>query len=328
MGKWGEVLKIFVMGDPYQGLHAVEVANWSGKVFVGQRKHAALAHEREELEKTGIYFLLTTDQDDQGKYRVYIGETDSFSTRIKQHHQHKSWWDKFVVFVSGDDNITKAHAKYLEQRLHQIASSLTDYVELENTTSPGGAKLPESEVSFSEIFLEKIFFVLGALGYDYLIPESSQTGEVTELTKTQESQNPFLRKQSYSWLNGQEFEMHVSSNGSEYGNSLKALMKVVDGKILLRQGSFITTDPAPSFESKAQGYFSKWKKVVSTLTRPSDKKGYALLKEDMTFDSPSAAAAIAAGMSINGLIVWRRNGDRKTFKECVNEELSKQTKAA
>jgi hypothetical protein len=44
---------------------------------------AALAHEREELEKTGIYFLLTTDQDDQGKYRVYIGETDSFSGPIR-----------------------------------------------------------------------------------------------------------------------------------------------------------------------------------------------------------------------------------------------------
>jgi len=67
---------------------------------------------------------------------------------------------------------------------------------------------------------------------------------------------------------------------------------------------------------------------VSAATRLSDKKGYALLKEDMTFESPSAAAAIAAGMSINGLIVWRRSGDRKTFKECVNEELSKQARAA
>ena len=40
---------------------------------------------------------------------------------LNQHLTQKDFWHETIVFVSKDENLNKAHIKYLENRLHEIA---------------------------------------------------------------------------------------------------------------------------------------------------------------------------------------------------------------
>ena len=66
------------------------------------------------------------------------------------------------MFVSKDENLTKAHIRYIEGKLISIA--------LENSSSQivnsasSGSKLPESDAAEMDIFLQKALQLLPVLG--------------------------------------------------------------------------------------------------------------------------------------------------------------------
>lgn len=41
----------------------------------------------------------------------------TYSKRLRDHYARKDFWNHAVLITSADDNITKAHARYLEARL-------------------------------------------------------------------------------------------------------------------------------------------------------------------------------------------------------------------
>ena len=63
-----------------------------------------------------------------------------------------------VVFVSKDENLAKAHMRYLEGRLIQMAKNVGK-VKLFNTQS-SGSKLPESDRADMEVFLDPVQIIL------------------------------------------------------------------------------------------------------------------------------------------------------------------------
>ena len=71
------------------------------------------------------------------------------------------------MFVSQDENLTKAHVRYLESRLLSEAAKVHRFT-LENQA--GGSKLPESDREDMEVFLSRIRQLLPVLGSDLLIP--------------------------------------------------------------------------------------------------------------------------------------------------------------
>ncbi len=73
-----------------------------------------------------------------------------------------------MVFVSKDENLTKAHIRYLEGRLIEEAIAAGRYT-LENAQS-GGSKLPESDREDMEVFLARIRQLLPVLGSELLVP--------------------------------------------------------------------------------------------------------------------------------------------------------------
>ena len=71
---------------------------------------------------------------------------DYFFTNIKKRittHRDKEFWTQSIVFVSKDDNLTKAHVKYLEGKLIIRAEEIGKAKLINSLAS--GAKLPESE---------------------------------------------------------------------------------------------------------------------------------------------------------------------------------------
>src|ERR1035437_7549385 len=70
--------------------------------------------------------------------------------------------------MSKDENLTKAHVRYLENRLLAEAAQINRFTLDQNQSS--GSKLPESDREDMEVFLSHIRQLLPVLGSDLLIP--------------------------------------------------------------------------------------------------------------------------------------------------------------
>lgn len=52
-----------------------------------------------------------------GEDAIYIGEAEQVVDRLASHVSGKDRWRELITFTSKDENLTKAHIKYLEARL-------------------------------------------------------------------------------------------------------------------------------------------------------------------------------------------------------------------
>lgn len=293
--KFGKTLKIYVMGKDARSLKSVELVNWTGQAFVGRREHLALARKREELSEPAIYMLLGENADEGGAIDFYIGETDNFAERLLNHAQQKEWWSKFVVFVSKDKNLTKAHVKFLEAELYKLAQKSIGTLALKNSKVPSGASLPESDVSSMEEFLQNMIFVLESLGLSYF-------PDYFHEAKVEESKN--IRDKNI------EFYMTLPKDlGLVNDDSAKAILNTKDGNYILKQGSIVRKNPRESFCEHS--YYGLWKQIVeSDAVKENENKNFLTLSRDIEFRSPSAAGAVVRGGQTNGRTDWKRVGVR------------------
>ncbi len=75
------------------------------------------------------------------------------------------FFDRVAFVVSTDENLTKAHARFLESQLIRIAKE-AGAVTLANVTAPETPRLPEADRSDMAFFIEQLQTVLPILGFD------------------------------------------------------------------------------------------------------------------------------------------------------------------
>jgi len=241
----GKTLKIFVMGEDPSSFKKVELSNWTGQAFIGERRHIGEVKKRPELKNSSIYFLFTENLE-SGFTDIYIGESDDFITRILQHENSKDWWSKFVVFIS--QNLTKAHVKYLEKKLYFLAKDSIGTLRLRNETEPSGAKLPESDIADMEIFLENMIFTLGALGLGYFSIQSDIASIIPKY-KTDEKIEEY------------ECNLQPEFKGKK-GELLKATLQSIGDRYILKAGSFLRNGIQPSFRNHP--YYTLFSQVIKS----------------------------------------------------------------
>jgi hypothetical protein len=160
--KFGKTIKIFLIdGDP-NGRMSCELSNWSGKAYKIPRIKIKDCTDRDDLTNTGVYLLFGKNDDD--KDMVYIGESESILKRLNQHLTQKDFWNEAIIFISKDENLNKAHIKYLENRLHEIAKSANRY-KLDNSIIPTQSSISESDRAEMEEFIEYIKMLVNTLGH-------------------------------------------------------------------------------------------------------------------------------------------------------------------
>ncbi|WP_162955697.1 GIY-YIG nuclease family protein, partial [Pseudomonas aeruginosa] len=168
----GRSLRLFLVDGTPNGLLTAEIMNWTGHVLTGPRSKLAELVQRPECARTGVYFLVGPDPDNSLRSKVYIGESDDVAKRLKTHNRPedaggKDFWERVCLVTSKDQNLTKAHVKYLESLLIGIAGNL-GRCELVNGTAHEYISLPESDRADMAFFLEQIRTVLPVLGFDFL----------------------------------------------------------------------------------------------------------------------------------------------------------------
>ena len=185
------------------------------------------------------------------------------------------------MFVSKDENLTKAHVRYLEGRLLDEALRVNRFALEQNQSA--GSRLPESDREDMEVFLGRIQQLLPILGSDILTPitphdPSAQSGGVL-----------------FCAVKGAEGRGQRTPNGFVVFRSSTAVL-----------------EPRPSAESYPYVLTQRKQLVLDgTLV---EKDGFLLFTKDFEFSSPSAAAAVIHGGSANGLLAWKTK-DGKTLKQ-------------
>lgn len=272
-------IRIFLAHGVPDGLRTAEISNWTGKSVACPRSHLSDLLKRDEIASPGIYFLTGTDPD-TGSPALYIGEAESVGKRLKG-HSDKDYWINVIVFVSKDENLTKAHVKYLEGKLIERANEIGKAV-LYNSLS-SGAKLPEPDTAEMNVFLEKIYQLLPILGID--------------LFREIETLPPEVTQQLFCKIKGLVARGRRTPNGFVVFKGSQAVFK--------DRTSAISTTRKKKEELVEAGI----------LVQEND---HYVFSRDFEFGSPSAAGAIVRGGSTNGLTVWR-TADGKTLKELEKE---------
>lgn len=272
-------IKIFLPhGDPKR-LRTAELSNWTGKAVAGPRSEFDNVLAREESSNPGIYFLTGLDPE-TGQPSVYIGEAESIRERVKSHLE-KDFWNQIVFFISKDENLTKAHIRYCEGRLIEIAKSV-GRATVKNSQG-SGSKLPESDREDMEVFLEKLQQLLPALGVEIFVPTFSPS-------KT--SIDPDIL---YCEIKGLKAKGYLTPNG-----------------LVVIAGSQAVLNPRESSTKYPWSQTLREKLMAqSNLVAESD---HLLFVKDVEFSSPSAAAAVIHGGQANGLTAWK-NSLNQSLKE-------------
>lgn len=272
-------IKLFLVKGSSSGLRTAEISNWSGKAIACSRKELNEFSKREEASRPGVYFLIGNDEA-TGDPAAYVGEAEEVGKRLKQHHLNKDYWNQVVAFVSKDENLTKAHIKYLEGKLIELGLQTGKGVIKNNQAS--GARLPEADQAEMDIFLDRILKLLPITRTSlFTLPDSNGKAMKSKL-------------------------VCKTKGVTAYGN------RTEDGFIVYKDSQAISEDTPSAERTKGTHYMRRKNLIEKGILIPDD--GQYIFSRDYEFTSPSLAAATIYGGSANGLTMWKTESGQ-TLKE-------------
>lgn len=280
-------IKIFVpSGDP-EGIRVVSRDDWPGKAIVFSRELLGEVKGRKEYQQPGVYLLA-------GGRKLYIGEGDPVGDRLGDHARKKAFWKKAVFFTAEGGRLNKAHVQHLESRLIALAHEAR-LAELDNENKPTTPALSEEERATAENFLLEILLILPLLGFWHFDDDRTEESEVEiqeEVQQQTTARRAGKRADLYSEL---PREIVFFFKG---GGALKASLELVEGGVLVKQGSTAILEPKQHFEIHGASYAAKRRELIESevLKRQG---AYYVFSQDQYFASASAAASVIAGQNQN-----------------------------
>lgn len=196
-------------------------------------------------------------------------------------HTASDFWNHIVFFISKDDNLTKAHIRYLEGNLIAAAREVNRFVVMNSQGS--GSRLPESDREDMQVFLEKMQQVLPVLGVEAFVKAVTEEQRHTQKEKLtcrikDVNATGYLTPNGLVVLAGSEAVLSERESAKNYPGVLNRRNGLIsDGRLVVQGGKYV-------------------------------------FKYDEEFSSSSAAAAVIHGGSANGLTSWK-NEDGLTLKE-------------
>jgi len=273
----GATIKIFLADGTPLGLRILEKTNWTGRGFDFARADWPKVRVRDDFGRPGVYVLRGLGDD--GQIRVYVGEADELRSRINQHFSgpgSKDFWERAVAFTSKDENLNKAHVRFLEARLVALGLA-AKRAKLENGNAPTTPALSEYDRAEAETFLDEMLVIYPLLGIDAFAPPPRQVDAAIRL---------HLRGRGILAQGRDAAEGFVA-----YEGSTAALTEV----------------------NSLHDYVRKLRTTLRSTGVLVDAGPELRLAQDYTFSSPSMAAAVMLGRSANGRTEWK-DATGKTLK--------------
>jgi hypothetical protein len=294
----GRTLKLYLVDGSPSGVITAELGVSSVRAVVASRTALPDLIRREEAARTGVYLLVGPDPALPGRQLVYVGEGDQVKTRLAAHDadEAKEFFTRAVLIVSKDENLTKAHGRYLESRIIAAIRG-AGRAKLVNGTEPPFKGLPEPEIADMERVLDEIEVLLPVLGFDVLRPAGQEAAAsappppaATEAAGAGESP-VFLFTES--------------------GTNARA--REASGEFVVLAGSVAKRQEVPSCDDNLKARRAQL--VAEGVLAPSDDGTSLVFTQDMAFDSPSGAARVVYGGNVSGPRFWKHNVTGQRYGE-------------
>ncbi|MFN3590398.1 MAG: GIY-YIG nuclease family protein [Spirosomataceae bacterium] len=274
--RFGKTIKLFLIDGDTNGRLTCELSNWTGKAYKVPRNLVKICTDRPEIQTTGVYMLLNKSTDLVEAGQLYIGEAEDTFKRLTQHVKEKDFWNEAIIFISKDDNLNKAHIKYLENRLYEIAFSANRF-KLTNTQKPTQSSISESDKAEMEEFLSNILTLVSILGY-------TAFEQIRQIDAKTPSEN----------LEENLFFISAARGANGVGKSTN------EGFVVFENSQI--ADPVTNSYPKTMKKLRDNLIAENIIIKENDNW---ILKRDYLFSSSSTAAMIIMGRSANGLTEWK-----------------------
>jgi len=268
---------LFLADGRPDGLRLVEKSNWTGLGLVSSGPGGIRVRRRDEWSRPGVYLLTGPSAGETSKDRLYIGEVDDVRDRLDNHFRNKEFWTAVIAFISKDDNLNKAHVRYLEARLIQVASE-ADRVAVENNTAPPLPRLLEADRAEMEGYLAEMLVILPVLGVMAFeqVAHTAPAADSMRLMSTQCDATGADGSEGFTVFEGSVARLDEVRSIHPFLTALR--QRLIDEGVLHPDGAGLR--------------FAK----------------------PYVFASPSTAAGVVTGRNANGRIEWKDSAGR-TLKE-------------
>lgn len=309
----GRSIRLFLVDGIPNGLLTAGIVNWTGHVLMGPRSKLSELIRRPECSRTGVYFLLGPALDASLRPTVYIGESDDVAARLKQHNRPerkdntnggKDFWERVCLVTSKDENLTKAHARYLEKLLIKIAAE-TKRCALLNAPTSRYPNLPESDQSDMLFFIDQIRVVLPTLGLDFLRERPSLAMQKVQQTATDIDDSP-------------RFILTVPKH------SIEAEAEEINGEFVVLTNSLARAD----WGNSEHNYRTLHKQLCDDAVLMPVDNSLRRFASDYAFSSISAAAAVITGSPSNGRTKWKVKNTGQLYADWQEQRVNAVTDIA
>jgi hypothetical protein len=273
----GYSIEIFLPEGTPTGLKLIEKTNWSGLGVMCPRPRFTASKQRDAFRKPGVY-VLTGPSDTADLPKAYIGEGDPVRERLEEAHKNRDFWNMAYFFTSKDARLNKAHVEHLEHRLVALAADAKRCT-LENGNVPNAPSLSESESAFADTFLDEALLCFPILGVNIF-------------------ERPMLDSKIRQLL--------ILTNKGVQAKGYES-----DDGFIVKKGSTAVVDTVRSAHAFSISLRQELQKS-GILKQQSPQ--FLEFTEDYEFSSPSTAAAVLVGASINGRDFWKTQ-EGVTLKE-------------
>lgn len=257
-------------GEP-RGIRIADITTRIVQAVLVPRSKLADAATRDELKNVGVYFLFG-EPEDAAKPVVYVGEAEECYRRIVQQNAQKDFWHTAVAIVSKTGSFTKTHVKFLEWYCIKQAKQVGRF-KLDNGNDGGEPFVTEPMRADMLDAFGTMNVLTSALGFPLFEAQQKSTrADVFVLTRSD-----------------------CDARGQLVDDGFTVFARSIARKEVVRSaGRWVK---ATREELLARGVLVD--------------EGYQLVfTEDHTFKTPSGAAKVILGRSVNGWTEWRSKSGR------------------
>ena len=274
-----QTLQIFLpSGDP-QGIRVAEITTRIVRVIEVPRSLLADFLRLPEAGQVGVYFLVGS-REESDEPAVYIGQSGAVGPRLSQHNQEKDFWTRALVIVSLTNSLTQTNALFLEWQSLKDAKHAGRYA-LENGNTGARPHTPAPlEADCHEIH-ETAGILLATLGYPLFEPP----------VQTAARERP---------------DVFFCRSGGADGQGV-----YTPAGFVVLKGSSGRRASVPSFQGTAYEHVRE-RLIESGVLRVEGDR--IVMTRDYIFGSPSQAAVVLLGCSVNGWREWK-NAEGRTLHE-------------
>lgn len=256
------------------------------QLYVIPREQLTLVSKEKLLHQYCFYVLLGQTPD--GTPKAYIGQSNDFLHRVKDHQSKKDFWDTALVFVSKANEVYASEVLFLEYLGIKKAMEAGIYSLDENKQIPQKPSIAPDKENDMELFFDEIMFLTKFYGRDIFEPsEDSSKAETHEQPHT--------------------FYMDAPKSG------VKAALDYYpsDNRYVIKAGSRIRAKATKSIPAAIRKRREELFAIPSIMHPEGD---FYVLKMDVELlvTSPSAAASFCTGTAMQGTTAWI-DAEKKSF---------------